>query len=138
MLKGKTALVTGSTSGIGLGIAHALAQQGANIVLNGFGDSDGPKAAVAAHGVQVAYHSADMSKPAEIADMMAFLASDRSGYTTGVIVTSSGSSGSSSDGTSTGSGGPSRAGRKRHTARAPPMHSSPHPGTGHSHLGPPR
>ena len=74
MLKGKTALVTGSTSGIGLGIAHALAQQGANIVLNGFGDSDGPKAAVAAHGVQVAYHGADMSKPAEIADMMAFAA----------------------------------------------------------------
>ena len=42
MLKGKTALVTGSTSGIGLGIAKALARQGANIVLNGFGDVDGP------------------------------------------------------------------------------------------------
>ena len=41
MLKGKTALVTGSTSGIGLGIALALARQGANIVLNGFGDVDG-------------------------------------------------------------------------------------------------
>jgi NAD(P)-dependent dehydrogenase (short-subunit alcohol dehydrogenase family) len=40
MLKGKTALVTGSTSGIGLGIAKALARQGANIVLNGFGDVD--------------------------------------------------------------------------------------------------
>ncbi len=74
MLKGKTALVTGSTSGIGLGIAHALAQQGANIVLNGFGDVDGPKAAIAAHGVQVAYHGADMSKPAEIEDMMRFAA----------------------------------------------------------------
>jgi 3-hydroxybutyrate dehydrogenase len=48
MLKGKTALVTGSTSGIGLGIAQALAQQGANIVLNGFGDVEGPKAAIAA------------------------------------------------------------------------------------------
>ncbi len=70
MLKGKTALVTGSTSGIGLGIAHALAQQGANIVLNGFGDIEGPKAAVAAHGVQVAYHGADMGKPAEIEDML--------------------------------------------------------------------
>jgi 3-hydroxybutyrate dehydrogenase len=70
MLKGKTALVTGSTSGIGLGIAHALAQQGANIVLNGFGDVEGPKAAIAAHGVQVAYHGADMSKPAEIEDML--------------------------------------------------------------------
>jgi 3-hydroxybutyrate dehydrogenase len=44
MLKGKTALVTGSTSGIGLGIALALARQGANIVLNGFGDVEGPKA----------------------------------------------------------------------------------------------
>ncbi len=70
MLKGKTALVTGSTSGIGLGIAQALAQQGANIVLNGFGDIEGPKAAVAAHGVQVAYHGADMGKPAEIEDML--------------------------------------------------------------------
>ena len=70
MLKGKTALVTGSTSGIGLGIAHALAQQGANIVLNGFGEIEGPKAAVAAHGVQVAYHGADMGKPAEIEEML--------------------------------------------------------------------
>ena len=48
MLKGKTALVTGSTSGIGLGIAKALARQGANIVLNGFGDVDGPRAEVLA------------------------------------------------------------------------------------------
>jgi 3-hydroxybutyrate dehydrogenase len=70
MLEGKTALVTGSTSGIGLGIAQALAQQGANIMLNGFGDVDGPKAAIARHGVKVGYHGADMSKPAEIEDMM--------------------------------------------------------------------
>ena len=72
MLKGKTALVTGSTSGIGLGIAKALAKQGANIVLNGFGDVDGPKAEVAALGVKVGYHGADMGKPADIEDMMKF------------------------------------------------------------------
>ncbi|MFN4349887.1 MAG: 3-hydroxybutyrate dehydrogenase [Hylemonella sp.] len=74
MLKGKTALVTGSTSGIGLGIAKALARQGANIVLNGFGDVEGPKAEIAALGVKVAYHGADMSKPAEIEDMMKYAA----------------------------------------------------------------
>ena len=74
MLKGKTALVTGSTSGIGLGIAKALAGQGANIVLNGFGDIEGPTAEVAALGVRVAYHGADMSKPAEIEAMMKFAA----------------------------------------------------------------
>jgi len=74
MLKGKTALVTGSTSGIGLGIAKALARQGANIVLNGFGDSEGPKAEVAALGVKVGYHDADMSKPAQIEAMMKYAA----------------------------------------------------------------
>lgn len=76
MLKGKTALVTGSTSGIGLGIAKALAQQGANIVLNGFGDVDGPKAEVAAFGVKVGYHGADMSKPADIEAMMNYAATE--------------------------------------------------------------
>ncbi|MES2941201.1 MAG: 3-hydroxybutyrate dehydrogenase [Pseudomonadota bacterium] len=74
MLKGKTALVTGSTSGIGLGIALALARQGANIVLNGFGDTEGPKAQVEALGVKAAYHGADMSKAADIEDMMKFSA----------------------------------------------------------------
>ncbi|RRD56781.1 3-hydroxybutyrate dehydrogenase [Comamonadaceae bacterium OH2545_COT-014] len=73
-LKGKTALVTGSTSGIGLGIAQALARQGANIVLNGFGDAEAAKAQVAALGVAVQYHGADMSKPAEIEAMMRFAA----------------------------------------------------------------
>jgi 3-hydroxybutyrate dehydrogenase len=70
MLQGKTALVTGSTSGIGLGIAKALAAQGANIMLNGFGDASGPQAEISALGVKVGYHGADMSKPAEIAAMV--------------------------------------------------------------------
>jgi len=78
MLKGKTALVTGSTSGIGLGIAKALAAQGANIVLNGFGDVEGPKADIAALGVDVDYHGADMSQPAEI-DAMVRHAANRFG-----------------------------------------------------------
>ncbi|MDP2164715.1 MAG: 3-hydroxybutyrate dehydrogenase [Hydrogenophaga sp.] len=76
MLANKTALVTGSTSGIGLGIAKALARQGANIVLNGFGDVEGPKAEIAALGAQVAYHGADMSKPNEIEAMMAYAATE--------------------------------------------------------------
>jgi 3-hydroxybutyrate dehydrogenase len=70
MLKGKTALVTGSTSGIGLGIAQALAQAGANVMLNGFGDSETPKAQIAALGVKAGYHGADMSKPSEIEAMV--------------------------------------------------------------------
>jgi len=76
MLKNKTALVTGSTSGIGLGIAKALARQGANIMLNGFGDIEGAKAEVAALGVKVGYHGADMSKPADIEAMMAAAAAE--------------------------------------------------------------
>jgi len=70
MLKGKTALVTGSTSGIGLGIARSLASQGANVMLNGFGDTAEAQRSVAALGVKVGYHGADMSKPAEIEAMV--------------------------------------------------------------------
>jgi 3-hydroxybutyrate dehydrogenase len=71
MLTGKTALVTGSTSGIGLGIARGLALHGANVMLNGFGDSAAAIAAVKEFGAEVAYHPADMSRPDEIADMIA-------------------------------------------------------------------
>src|SRR3954454_9843371 len=70
MLKGKTAVVTGSTSGIGLGIAAALAAGGCDIVMNGFGDAaetERLRAGLAEqHGVRVAYVAADMAKPAEI------------------------------------------------------------------------
>ena len=72
-LAGKTALVTGSTSGIGLGIALALARQGARLILNGFGDTEGPLAQVKAAGSpQVGFHGADMSNPAAIAALMAY------------------------------------------------------------------
>ena len=73
MLNGKTALITGSTSGIGLGIARALAAQGANIMLNGFGDAaqiDAVKKDITALGVKTAHHGADMTKPREIEDLI--------------------------------------------------------------------
>jgi 3-hydroxybutyrate dehydrogenase len=70
MLKGKTALVTGSTSGIGLGIARTLAAQGAQVMLNGFGDFEAPLAELRQAGARVVYHGADMSQPAQIADMV--------------------------------------------------------------------
>ena len=74
MLKGKNAVVTGSTSGIGLGIARALAAEGVNLMLNGFGDRAEIEATRAGlereHKVRVLYSPADMSKPAEIAAMI--------------------------------------------------------------------
>ncbi|MGH8726953.1 MAG: 3-hydroxybutyrate dehydrogenase [Burkholderiales bacterium] len=74
MLKGKSAIITGSTSGIGLGIARALAEEGANIMLNGFGDSaaiEKLKSDLAAEfNVKIAFSGADMSKPAEVAGMV--------------------------------------------------------------------
>ncbi len=75
MLKGRTAIVTGSTSGIGLGIARALARDGANILLNGFGDAaaiEKIRTDLAQEaGVKVAYSPADMTKPADIRAMVA-------------------------------------------------------------------
>ncbi len=73
MLKNRPAIITGSTSGIGLGIARALAADGADIMINGFGDAaaiDAVKKEIAALGVKVDYHGADMSKPAEIEDLV--------------------------------------------------------------------
>ena len=72
-LKNRTALITGSTSGIGLGIAHALAREGANIVLNGFGTPDQiawAESDIKAHKVRTLYHAADMSQPDAIAAMV--------------------------------------------------------------------
>ena len=74
MLKGKSALVTGSTSGIGLAIARALAAQGANVTINGFGDKatiEKERSGIEKEfGVKALYSAADMSRPGEIADMV--------------------------------------------------------------------
>lgn len=74
MLKGKSAIITGSTSGIGLGIAHILAGHGANIVINGFGDAKEIEIERAGleskYGIKCVYSPADMSKPEQIRDMV--------------------------------------------------------------------
>jgi 3-hydroxybutyrate dehydrogenase len=74
MLKGKTALITGSTSGIGLATARALAQDGANVILNGFGDKaeiEKQRAGIEKDfGIKARYSAADMTRPAEIAEMV--------------------------------------------------------------------
>jgi 3-hydroxybutyrate dehydrogenase len=73
-IKGKTALITGSTSGIGLGIAKALAGAGANIIMNGFSnnpdETETHRKAIEAMGVRCIYNGADMSKPEEITAMI--------------------------------------------------------------------
>jgi len=75
MLKQKSSIVTGSTSGIGLGIAHAFAAQGADVMLNGFGNADEIEATRAEmerrYAVKVRYSGADMSQPAQIRAMAA-------------------------------------------------------------------
>ncbi len=75
MLKGKRALITGSTSGIGLGIARALAAEGADVMLNGFGERAAieslRKEIEEAHSVRTAYSAADVSKPDEVRAMIA-------------------------------------------------------------------
>jgi 3-hydroxybutyrate dehydrogenase len=74
MLKGKSAVVTGSTSGIGLGIATVLASKGANLVINGFGEAAAIEATradlEAKYGVKVVYSGADISKPDEVKAMI--------------------------------------------------------------------
>lgn len=74
MLKGKAALVTGSTSGIGLGMARAFAAEGCKVMLNGLGDAaeiESTRAALAEEfGIEVRYNGADMTKPDEIAAMV--------------------------------------------------------------------
>lgn len=83
MLKGKTAVVTGSTSGIGLGIAEGFAKEGVNLVLNGFGDAaeiEKIRASLASQfGIKVTYDGADMSKPEQIEAMMKKAAADFGG-----------------------------------------------------------
>jgi 3-hydroxybutyrate dehydrogenase len=74
-LAGRVAIVTGSTSGIGLAILEAFAKAGAHVVMNGFGDAAELAAAAqriaASHDVDIPFHGADMSRPAEIADLVA-------------------------------------------------------------------
>ncbi|WP_099063210.1 3-hydroxybutyrate dehydrogenase [Serratia sp. BW106] len=72
-LQGKTALVTGSTSGIGLGLASSLAAAGAQVILNGFGEVEQARAHIAGLGAVPGYHGADLSDPQQIADLMRYV-----------------------------------------------------------------
>ncbi len=92
MLNGKTALVTGSTSGIGKAIAERFAADGANVVLNGFGDSDEIEAfretLAREKGVKVGYNGADLTNPDAIEGMMGYVARDFGG--TDILVNNAG------------------------------------------------
>ena len=91
-LQGKSALVTGSTSGIGRAIAESFARAGASVMLNGFGDAKEIEALRSGlereHGVKARYHGADMSKPAEIAELVA--AAERELGTIDILVNNAG------------------------------------------------
>ena len=82
-LEGRTALITGSTSGIGLGVAEAFAAQGASIVLNGFGDrmqiEDTRQKLEHTHNVAAFYHGADLSKAAAVGEMMTYAMAEAGG-----------------------------------------------------------
>jgi 3-hydroxybutyrate dehydrogenase len=92
MSKKKSVIVTGSTSGIGLGMAEAFAAEGMNVMLNGFGDKaeiEAIRARLASeHGIDAAHHGADMTKPAEIEDL--FKTAERTFGTVDVIVNNAG------------------------------------------------
>lgn len=91
-LEGRVAIVTGSTSGIGLGIADALAQRGATVILNGLGDAnliELTRAEMAMkNDTDVLYHGADLSRPAEIVEMIAF--AERRGGAVDILVNNAG------------------------------------------------
>ena len=78
-LHGKTALVTGSTSGIGLAIAEALAEAGASVILNGFGDVEAARERVARAGGRVGYHGADLGRVEDIDAMMRYATTELGG-----------------------------------------------------------
>lgn len=92
MLKSLAAIVTGSTSGIGLGVAEALASNGADVMLNGFGDPaeiERIRTSIETkYGVKALYHGADMSKPAEIAELVS--AAERSFGKVDILVNNAG------------------------------------------------
>ena len=93
-LTGQVAVITGSTSGIGLALARAVAAGGGDVVLNGLGDPaeiEHTRAELeASSGARVRYHPADMTRGEEIADMVLFLASDGAAKVTGELISVSG------------------------------------------------